>query len=463
VIERLGALTLNRASPQVQRPGYDFKRLRPGIVHLGVGAFSRAHLAVFTEDAILAAGGDWGSIGVALRRPDIPEALNAQDCLYTVETLSQAPQYRVVGAIRQALAATAQPGEVLAALAARETRVITLTITEKGYCLGADDKLDEAQPDIVHDLAESDCPRSAIGWLVHGFAERRKRESGPLTVISCDNLASNGRKLEAAALTFAVRWNTQGRGALSHWIERNVTFPRTVVDCIVPAATEESRRRVANALGMIDEACVSREPFAQWVIEDRFAGPRPAWDQAGAELVANVEGYERLKLHVLNACHSAVAYIGLQRGYALVREAICDPELSCFLELTIAGEIAPALTDLPVADYWRKIRARFANPMINHKLTQIGEDGSAKLAQRIFPLLVTNARAGRTCQRLASIVCAWLQLASHGIVKDPQAARLANWAAGGRDMEAALDDAMLFPAPFRTEPSVRAVLLDKAG
>jgi fructuronate reductase len=463
MIARLSALTLSGAPALVRRPGYDPGRLRPGIVHLGLGAFHRAHQAVFTEDAILAAGGAWGVTGAALRRPDIPDALRPQDCLYTVEFLSEAPQYRVVGVIRRALAATRQPGELLAALAAPPTHVVSLTVTEKGYCLGPDGGLDEAHPDIVHDLAEPDCPRSAIGWLIRGFDERRKRGSGPLTVISCDNLSNNGRKLESAVLTFAARLDAQRKGALPRWIEQNVAFPRTVVDCIVPAATDASRGRVAAALGLIDEACVSREPFAQWVIEDRFAAPRPAWEQAGVEIVHDAEAYERLKLHVLNACHSALAYLGLLRGHRLVREAIGDPSLSGLVEDMVAGEIAPALPQLPVQAYWRKIRTRFANPMIDHLLTQIGEDGSAKLAQRVFPLLIANVRAGRPGGRLASIVRAWLALAASGAVKDPQAPRLAQWAAAGRDMAAALDDPALFPAPFRAEPPVRAAILEKAG
>jgi fructuronate reductase len=463
VTERLSALTLDRTAASVRRPGYEFNRLRPGIVHLGAGAFHRAHQAVFTEDAILAAGGDWGVIGVALKHPNIPEALGPQDCLYTVEMLSEEAQYRVVGVIRCALAATVQPGKVLEALAAPETHVISLTVTEKGYCLGAEGGLDENHPDIIHDLAEPDCPRSAIGWLVRSFAERCTRASEPVTVISCDNLANNGRKLQAAVLAFVARSDTQRKGVVTRWIEQNAAFPRTVVDCIVPATTQASRCRVAAALGLMDEACVSCEPFAQWVVEDRFAAPRPAWEKAGVELVADVEAHERLKLHVLNACHSALAYLGLRRGHTLVRQAIGDPKLSSLLETMVAEEITPALPELPVTDYWRKIRMRFANPMIDHLLTQIGEDGSAKLAQRVFPLVIANARAGRPTRRLVSIIRAWFELAGEGAVEDPQAARLARWAAGGRDVAAALDDAMLFPAPFRTDPYVRAALLGEGG
>ena len=173
--------------------------------------------------------------------------------------------------------------------------------------------------------------------------------------------------------------------------------------------------------------------------------------------------HERLKLHVLNACHSALAYLGLLRGHRLVREAIADPELSSFVDSMVADEVAPALPELPVADYWRKVRRRFANPMIDHRLVQIGEDGSTKLAERVLPLVIANAPAGRPTGRLASVVRAWLNLAGDGVVKDPQGARLAKWAAAGRDMAAALDDALLFPAPFRADPAIRAAFLRETG
>jgi len=284
-----------------------------------------------------------------------------------------------------------------------------------------------------------------------------------VTVLSCDNLAGNGRKLEAAVLAFAAQLDAREAGGLARWIGQNAAFPKTMVDCIVPAATQASRDRIALALGLIDEACISREPFAQWVIEDRFTGPRPAWEKAGAEIVGDLEAHERLKLHVLNACHSALAYLGLLRGHRLVREAIADPELSRFVDAMVADEVAPALPELPVADYWKKVRRRFANPMIDHRLVQIGEDGSTKLAERVLPLVIANAPAGRPTGRLASVVRAWLNLAGDGVVKDPQGARLAKWAAAGRNMAAALDDTLLFPVPFRADPAIRAALLRETG
>ena len=449
---RLSARTLASAADGVERPGYDFAALGVGMVHLGLGAFHRAHQAVFTEDAIRAAGGDWGIAGVSLRRPDAAAALNPQDDLYTVETLAEAPSLRVVGVLRQALTAQNEAEAVLAAMAAPTTHIITLTVTEKAYRLDSAGALDLTHPEVVHDRARAARPISAVGWLTQGLAARRDAGGAPVTVLSCDNLIGNGKKLEAAVRAMAERWDP----ALAAWIEAEAAFPQTMVDCIVPATSPASRSRIEAGLGLADQACVSREAFAQWVIEDRFAGPRPAWDRVGVEFVSNVAPYERLKLHVLNAAHSALAYWGLSRGHELVRQAIADPVLSQLLDVLMAEEIAPALPDLPVADYWRGARARFANPRLDHRLVQIGEDGSSKLAQRIFPLMIANAEAGRPIERLSTIVRAWLELAGQGKVADPQAERLKSWS--GHDACEILGDPALFPEAFRREPALGRAL-----
>ena len=358
--------------------------------------------------------------------------------------------------MRRALAARTETDAVLATMADASTHIISLTVTEMAYRLDGAGLLDLAHPEIVHDLARPARPVSAVGWLTAGLARRRERGGAPVTVLSCDNLIGNGRKLATAVRTLAERWDP----ALAAWIEVEVAFPGTMVDCIVPATSEASRARIEAALGLADQACVSREAFAQWVVEDRFAGPRPAWERAGVEFVADVAPHERLKLHVLNASHSALAYLGLERGHELVRRAIADPDLSGFLDAMMAEEVAPALPDLPVADYWRRTRARFANPRLDHRLAQIGEDGSSKLAQRIFPLLIANARAGLPTARLSAIVRAWLDLARRGQVKDPEADRVK--AADGC-VRATLDDPSLFPDAFRAEPPVRRAILGSAA
>jgi fructuronate reductase len=453
VSPRLSLRTLGQVPAGVRRPLYDPSTLGIGILHMGLGAFHRAHQAVFTDDAIEAEGGDWGICAVSLRRPDSPQALAAQDGLYTVEIRGETVEHRVVGAIRQTATAPLESRAVLDAFA--QAHVVTLTVTEKGYALAPDGALDFADPDIARDLAAgAAAPVSTIGWLVAGLAARQARGGGPLTIVSCDNLSQNGRRLEAATLAFARR----RQPGLEGWIADHVAFPSTMVDSIVPASTPELRARVEAALGLEDLGCVQREAFTQWVIEDRFAGPRPAWEAAGAELVADVEPFERLKLHVLNASHSALAYLGLPRGHAYVRQAIADPELAGLVEAMVLEEIAPALPDLHVEAYWRTVARRFANPSIDHRLAQISDDGSRKLAQRVFPILIANARAGRPAGRLAQVVRGWLALGAQGRLNDPEAARLAAWGRDGAVLDAALDDPRLFPAEFRNDPALRRAM-----
>ena len=452
---RLGAGLLPRLPHDVRPPAFDPAELKCGIVHLGIGAFHRAHQAVFTQDAIENNGGDWGIVGASLQRPDVPNALTAQDCLYTAESLGAAARYRVMGVMRQALFAPRDRPQLLSALTAASTHAVTLTLSEKGYCLAADGSLDFSHPDIVADIAAPEVPRSAIGWLALAMERRRKDQADPLTILSCDNLQSNGEKLARAVTAFSARaWP-----GLPRWIAANTAFPLTLVDCIVPASDAAHRARVASALGVEDHASVQRETFAQWVIQDHFAGPIPAWGAVGAEIVPDIAGYQRLKLHVLNTAHSALAYLGLPRGHIYVRQAIADPELLQFLDSMMAREIAPALAPLDVAGYWRTVKARFANPMIDHRLAQIAEDGSLKLPQRLFPLLEANTRTGGEIARMAAVVRAWLNLMATNPSRDPANPWLADWAKAGADKARALDNEMLFPAPFRNEARLRAAIL----
>ena len=452
---KLSLATLDQVPRSIARPAFDPRRLKPGILHLGVGNFHRAHQAVYTEDAIAKRGGDWGIIGVSLRRPDVPALLQPQDNLYAVEMLGTERHVRVMGILGRTLTAPESRAELFGYFAAPNISIVSLTITEKGYCLDGTGALAEDHPDIVHDLANPDEPRTAIGWIVRGLAKRARASTSGVTIVSCDNLSENGSKLKRAVLRF-VR---AAEPSALPWIEANVSFPETMVDCIVPATDAATIARVEADLGLHDAAPVAREEFAQWVIENKFSGPRPAWDDAGAEIVSEVAPFERLKLHVLNASHSTLAYRGIPRGHLYVREAIADAELARFVEAMVKEEIAPALAPLDVAGYWSKVHARFANPRIDHRLAQIAEDGSAKLAQRILPILVANIRAGRPAARLAQVVRAWLDFARQGPVKDPERARLEAWAKSGAGLEAALDDPHLFPEPFRTDASVRAAIL----
>jgi len=440
---RLSLATVERRAGNIRAPAYDVAALGLGMVHLGVGAFQRAHQGVFTDDAIEARGGAWGIVGVSMRKPDVADQLTAQDGLYTVEIMGQSPSYRIVGALRQARCLPSEPEPVLDAIAAPTTQVVTLTVTEKGYCLDGD-RLDVTHPEILHDWNAPERPSSAIGALSVGLMRRRMAGGRPMTVISCDNLIDNGARLRAAVCEFADRLS----GAAAGWIADHVAFPNTMVDSIVPATDAESRRRVAAAVGLKDLASVQREPFAQWVIEDRLAGPIPAWAQAGAQIVRSVVPFRRLKLHVLNATHSAIAYLGLGRGHVFVRQAVADPEILGFLEALIAEEIAPGLPDLGVRAYWAETLPRFANPMLDHRLDQIAGDGVYKLAQRIYPLMVGNVRAGLPVRRLGLIVRRFLEFKG---------------CRNRADLERWLDDATVFPEDFRTEPALRRAILDDAA
>ena len=451
---RLSLATLAGLPAHVRRPSFDPAQLKTGIVHVGVGAFHRAHQAVYTEDAIADAGGDWGIVGVSLRRPDAASALRPQDGLYSVEFRDAAPSHRVVGVLRKIITASRSPDAVLSALSAPEHRVVTLTVTEKGYGLSPSGDLDVADPDIAHDLRVDATPRTTLGWLARGLSVRHRTHRAPMTLMSCDNLSDNSHKLRRALLQFVGEQDAD----LSRWVEDTIRFPNTMVDCITPASDAATFARAHAALGCNDAGAIQREAFSQWVIEDDFATLRPEWEIAGAEIVRSVADAERMKLHVLNAAHSALAYLGIARGHTFVREAIADADLAAFLDDLVRDEIAAALAPLQIYDYWQTTKRRFANPNIDHALAQIAEDGSKKLAVRLFPLLIDNARAGRRTRRMADIVRAWLDFA-RSPVKDPQSARLAQWSEAGGDVAAALDDPAFFPDPFRNDGAVRAAIL----
>jgi len=435
----LGLNALSRLPVGVSRPDYDFANLGVGILHLGLGAFHRAHQAIFTEDAIRAAGGAWGIVGAAFRHPATPDALAAQDHLYTVESLSDVPEYRITAVLRSSLTAATQAAQLKSRFVEPQIHIVTLTITEKGYCLDQNGELDFSDVHLAHDLQQPGAPVTAIGWLALGLAERYRTAARPMTVISCDNLGENGLKLGRAVTAFMARTRPE---ALP-WLRSNVRFPQSVVDCIVPASSDANRMRVREHIGLSDAAAVQREPYSQWVIEEAFAGPRPHWDRAGVEIVADVSDYARLKLHVLNACHSALAYLGQSRGYSLVREAAADPALARFLDEMVECEIGPAVSPLAVDEYWRVVRRRFQNPHIDHQLSQIAQDGQQKLSQRIFPLMISNLRTGAAIARLAQVVRAWLDFEQV-------------------DPKAALDDGSWVPPCVATNPAARVVILSGA-
>ena len=384
-------------------------------MHLGAGAFQRAHLAAATE-AALHAGGDlrWGITGVSLHSAGTRDALAPQDGLYTLALRdadaagAAREQLQVIGAMARVLVAPEDPGAVLDAIAHPDTRIASLTVTEKGYHHDpASGALRRDDADIRHDLANPAAPRSTLGFLVHGLQRRRRRGLGPLTLLSCDNLPANGRTLRGLVLAFA----TEVDPALQAWIAGQCTFPNSMVDRIVPRTTDADRERIGAALGQHDAWPVVGEPFFEWVVEDRFAAGRPDWSAGGARFVADAGPFERLKLRMVNGSHSALAYLGAMAGLRTVDRAVAEPALRRFIDAMMRDEIAPTLPPLPGLDLdaWRAgLLQRFANPALQHQTRQIAMDGSQKLPQRLLGTLRDRLGAGASIEHLALAVAAWI-------------------------------------------------------
>jgi fructuronate reductase len=323
VAARLGLGALGRLPAECAGPAYDPGAVRVGIVHLGIGAFHRAHQAVYVDDRLGAGETGWGICGVSLRSPETADALGPQDGLYAVCVRSGAgEQLRVVGSVRRILVAPRDPGALLDAMTDPAVRIASLTVTEKGYCHDpATGDLRPDHPEIMADLVEPEQPRSAPGVLVEALRRQRRTGARPFTVLCCDNLPENGRTVgRVLAQLAALRDPDLGR-----WVENEVAFPSTMVDRIVPATADADRAAVAARLGVRDAWPVMTEPFTQWVIEDSFGAGRPRLEDAGAELVADVAPYELMKLRLLNASHSTLAYLGYLAGYETVSDVMTDP------------------------------------------------------------------------------------------------------------------------------------------
>ncbi|MBB5863585.1 fructuronate reductase [Xanthomonas arboricola] len=392
--------------PAIVRPDYDRAATRIGIVHLGAGAFHRAHQAVYIDD-LLADDPGWAICAVSLHNPQVRDALRPQDGLYTLALLDEHPQLRVIGAIGEVLCARDEQAAVLARLSDPAVRLVTLTVTEKGYCL-AGDTLDLAHPDITHDIAHPATPCSAIGYLVAGLDRRRQHGIAPFTVLSCDNLPDNGSLLRRAVLQLA----DQHDSTLAAWIDRHVTFPRSMVDSITPATDDALRAQVQAQTGVHDAWPIQRERYSQWVIEDRFCNGRPAFERAGATLSDDIAGYARAKLRLLNGPHSALAYLGSLLELETVADGMRHPRLAAFIETLMREDIAPTLHPMHGFDaqhYIDAILARFRNPAIRHLLAQIAWDGSQKIPVRLLTTIADALAAGRRVDRLCMPVAAWLQ------------------------------------------------------
>jgi len=450
-MNRLCGAALDALPPDVFRPRYDRSATGIGVVHLGIGAFHRAHQAVYFDRVLGEEGGGWAICGVSLRRRDVADAMNPQDGLYTVLSRdAAADRFDVIGSVRQVLFAPEDPVRVVDALSAPSTRIVSLTVTEKGYRHDpATGRLQPDHPEIVHDLAHPKAPRSAPGLLVAALARRRAAGLPPFTVLCCDNLPTNGRIAGGIVAALA----RAGDPALADWIVETVPFPCTMVDRIVPAATDRERHLVREALGLEDRAAVVTEPFMQWVVEDRFAQGRPNLAAVGVELVEDVVPYETMKIRLLNGSHSTLAYLGYLAGYAHIRDAMQDQSFVRLMRLLMDRTVTPAL-DVPVgydiAAYKETLLERFANPTLAHTTYQIAMDGSQKLPQRFLETLAVCLERGIGFAPLALALAGWMRYvigrdeAGDPIaVQDPMADRLREIGADAGDDPATLVRAYL--------------------
>lgn len=422
-MQRLSAHTQSRLGPDVQPPAYDRTQIGAGILHLGVGAFHRAHQAVYTDTAIGLGGGNWGIIGASLRSDTAASQLNPQDGLYTLRSESAVGHsQRLIGAIKKVLTAPRDSQELDRVMADPAIKVITLTITEKGYCLGNNGwTLDADLPSIKADLHQPTAASSAIGVLARGLRQRKDQGGAPVSIISCDNLTENSRRLQGALKDY-LRLSDP---SLLSWLDTAVRFPCSMVDRIVPAVDADALAEQENLLGLRDEAVVITEPFCQWVIENDFADATPDWAAAGATLVEDIRPYEAAKLRLLNASHSAIAYIGLLAELETVADVVRDPQLGEFIAALLYRELIPAIEPPPGFDlprYGAQLLERFANPRLRHRCAQIAMDGTEKIRLRWLQTLEELPGDSRLLKALAC--WAWIMLETPLPIEDSRSAQL---------------------------------------
>jgi fructuronate reductase len=448
---RLSATSLSQVPSFVRRPSFDRATCGVGILHLGIGAFHRAHQAVFTDDVLAGSGGDWAICGVSLRQATVQQQLAPQNGLYTlVERDAAGDACRIIGAVTECVYAPGNPEALIARMADPSIRIVSLTVTEKGYCLDpASGELMLEDPAIVRDLQNPHRPATAVGYLVAALALRWRAGQTPFTVLSCDNLPHNGRMLAGLVRSYAAELDP----LLADWIGRAVAFPSSMVDRIVPATTQDDLAALSERLGLQDAAAVICEPFRQWVIEDHFTLGRPAWEAAGAQMVADVAPFEDMKLRLLNGSHSLLAYLGYLAGYETIAETMEDPAFERLVRHYMDAEATPTLALPPGVDldgYKDQLITRFRNPALKHRTWQIAMDGSQKLPQRLLPVVRRQLALGGAFDAAALAVAAWMRYATgrdeQGAaidVRDPLAERLASIGAAAGVHPAALVEACL--------------------
>lgn len=456
-MRRLDSKTIADVPATVSTPQYDPAKCGVGIVHLGLGAFHKAHQAFYTETAMSARGGDWKIIGVSMRNEQIAADFNDQNGLYTiVEKGIETPKAQIIGSIARALCARTQPNAVLKALSNPDVRVVTTTVTEKGYGIDrATGGIDLSHPVIAHDLVRPNPPVGVIGLIVGALEKRRANGIAPFTVLCCDNLPDNGGFLRLGLIDFANQFDVE----LGRWIADTVACPSSMVDRITPAQTPATRTLARDLTGTEDVLAIETESFHQWVIEDNFPTGRPEWEVGGAIFTDDVAPFEKMKLRLLNGSHSLIAYAGLLLGKKYVRDVMDDPCLETIVRryLAVASATLPSMSDIDVPDYCATLIERFQNPNIAHETFQIAADGSEKMQQRIFAPAVDAINSGQSVRVFAFATALWIwfcrdgeSLTSAHELNDPRAKQLKS-AAQSADEHLILAGFLKVPGLFPAE------------
>lgn len=427
---RLTSQLLQQLPSEILKPQYD-RNQGAGVVHLGIGAFHRAHQAVYF-DALLNRGEvDWMIRGASLRSHHVAQALNPQNGLFTVRSRDDAQDWvQIVGSVKEVMVGRADPLALVARLASPETKLVTLTVTEKGYYVNiAAQTLLEASPDIVQDIAQIDAPVTPLGFLVAGLAARKAAGLAPFTVLSCDNLPHNGRIARIAVVSLAERISPE----LARWIETEVAFPSSMVDRIVPAVSLSDIDELEVKTGWRDDAMVKTEPFSQWVIEDVFCNDRPKLEDVGVQFTSDVSQWEAIKLRMLNGAHSALAYRGGLAGHVYVSDAVATPEIERFIhQLWDEIEVTlPVVDGFSIKNYRNELFNRFRNSTLQHRAQQIATDGSQKIPQRLLAPLRERSNNSLQSPALITAVACWIKwqrgvddLGAHFDIVDPLSEKL---------------------------------------
>lgn len=461
----LDASMLDSLPASVQRPAYDRAALLPGMAHVGVGAFHRSHQAEYTDDLLAHRFDRWGVIGVNIRPPMLAETLGRQDGLYTrLIRQDDCVEARVIGSIVATVDSQDSALPALDVLASPDIDVVTMTVTEKGYChQPATGALQLESPDIVHDLANPETPRTLPGLVLRALEMRMLSHGRPLTLMSCDNIPTNGVILANVVRTLAERRG----GRLAAWIEAKAAFPSSMVDRIAPAVTQADLDTVAQDFGYRDDAVSVGEPFRQWVIENRFAGRAPRWDAVGATLVDDVTAFEHLKMRVLNGAQTTLCYLGVLAGHEHTFDDMSDPLLVEFVRRMLLEETLPTLAPVPGMDpvaYVDQSLERLRNTAIRHRNHQIATDGSQKIVQRLLNPIAERLARGESAELLSVPVAAWMvylirasrRFGAAWAADDPYAARIGAIAERvGANSQALADEILSLDAIFSRELASR--------